>query len=179
MDQHEHRAGAPPEAGRRAEAARRASAAMARRRCHHITTHIVQSSSLHTAATDAAGPVPPAAADLGRVPVVDVAPFFSPQPAAAAVDAVSRAVARACAEVGFLVVIGHGVPAGLAEACAAEAGRFFAQPEPVKLAVAARGGAFGYIPLNSEALGDGGASCPKSTCQPASFARCFAPGYII
>lgn len=99
------------------------------------------------------------------VPVVDVSPFLGYQQGdrsgdddkdIAAAQAVVRAIGSACRDVGFVVVTGHGIDPSLTKNAADEAAAFFRQPEGAKLAVAARGGAFGYIPLNSEALGDDG-----------------------
>lgn len=80
----------------------------------------------------------------------------------AAAQAVVRAIGSACRDVGFVVVTGHGIDPSLTKNAADEAATFFRQPEDEKLAVAAKGGAFGYIPLKSEALGDDGdaTQCP-------------------
>jgi isopenicillin N synthase-like dioxygenase len=148
---------------------------MAARRVRAVAAHVVaprreppQEISVSGAASTASGGGPQTTA---AVPVVDVSPFLSHQrqpdgnysdssgssdDTAAAAAAVVAAVGTACRDVGFMVVTGHGIDPSLTQRCADEASGFFSQPEPTKLQVAAKGGAFGYIPLNSEALGDDG-----------------------
>lgn len=48
---------------------------------------------------------------LTRVPVIDVAPFLHGAPAERA--AVARAIGRACEDIGFFTIVGHGVDAAL------------------------------------------------------------------
>jgi isopenicillin N synthase-like dioxygenase len=48
---------------------------------------------------------------LTRVPVIDVAPFLHGTPAERA--AVARAIGRACEDIGFFTIVGHGVDAAL------------------------------------------------------------------
>ena len=105
--------------------------------------------------------------DSGAVPVVDVAPFFSHRASATAADAVAAAVADAALTVGFFVVVGHGIEPALRRECAEEARAFFARPEAEKQRVAARGGAFGFIPMSSEALGDGGDASARPDLREA------------
>ena len=80
------------------------------------------------------------------VPVIDL----SGSPAVAAAE-----IGTACEEIGFLTVVGHGVPEELVTA-AAEAGRtFFDRPDTEKRAFAAgdpRPGLPAYRPLRSESL---------------------------
>lgn len=64
------------------------------------------------------------------VPVIDISGLRSPDPADRA--DVAEALGRACEEVGFLSVIGHGVPASVVEGAFAAAHRFFASPPEVK-----------------------------------------------
>src|SRR5260370_41890179 len=64
-------------------------------------------------------------------------------------------IGRACEEIGFLTVVGHGVPDGLVERMAQVSRSFFEQPEAVKLGFADGGPAPGlpaYRPLRSESL---------------------------
>jgi len=68
-------------------------------------------------------------------------------------DLVAAAVARACEEVGFLVVKGHGINLELLQACAQHAKAFFGRPDSEKAQVAAQGRAYGFFPMSSEALG--------------------------
>ena len=64
------------------------------------------------------------------VPVVDLAPFSAGTPEGR--RRVVEAVRRACEEIGFLAVTGHGVPADLVRRIRAEAAEFFALPLPSK-----------------------------------------------
>ena len=68
------------------------------------------------------------------LPVVDVAPFLADErsPAAAAVVA---ELGRAVHEIGFLYVVGHGIPHRLADEVHAVARRFFALSEAERLAI--------------------------------------------
>lgn len=93
------------------------------------------------------------AAARREVPVIDVGPFFREGAPQDAKDAVAGAVRRACEEVGFFVVTGHGIDEALPQACARAAYAFFASPESAKEAVAANGRAYGFFPMESEALG--------------------------
>jgi isopenicillin N synthase-like dioxygenase len=65
------------------------------------------------------------------------------------------AVGRACSEIGFLIVVGHGVPEELVAATAAAARAFFDLPDEEKLALADGQPTLGlpaYRPLRSERL---------------------------
>lgn len=86
-----------------------------------------------------------------EVPLVDLTPWYSGTPDGR--RAVAGQVDRALREVGFLLVSGHRVPAGLAAALRAEALAFFALPEQVKAAYAVRVGGRGFLPLGAEANG--------------------------
>lgn len=151
------------------------------RRIWAVAAHIVPhhqeraSSASKVACTGAA--VNLHAAAHAAVPMVDVSPFLSYRRSkladtgngsisAAAQDVVDQ-VGRACRAVGFIVVTGHGIDPSLTRSCADEAARFFRQPEGAKLQVAAKGGAFGYIPLNSEALGDDGDATSRPDLREA------------
>jgi len=61
-----------------------------------------------------------------EVPVVDVAPFLAGDQAAK--PALARAVDEACREIGFLTIVGHGVPDEVIGAARAAASGFFALP---------------------------------------------------
>lgn len=87
------------------------------------------------------------------VPVIDVGPFLQRGAASGTREAVVQQVRRACEEVGFFVVTGHGLDPSLPRACAQAAKEFFARPEDEKAKVAAGGRAYGFFPLSSEALG--------------------------
>lgn len=59
------------------------------------------------------------------VPVIDVAPFLR---RASGCDAVPRAIAQACEQIGFFSIVGHGVDAALIGRTVALARAFFARP---------------------------------------------------
>lgn len=82
------------------------------------------------------------------IPVVDLAPLLS----GGDTVAVAEAVGRACREVGFLYIAGHGVPPALVERVFAEVRRFFALPDERKMAVHMRNSPChrGYYPLFEE-----------------------------
>ena len=76
-----------------------------------------------------------AALDESTVPIVDIAPFAAPSlydDAARATAA--RAWDAAMTEVGFAVIVGHGVPAKVVEDLRAGAGDFFSRDAAEKLA---------------------------------------------
>lgn len=86
---------------------------------------------------------------MSLVPVIDLAPA-----AAGRKGAVAAAVAEACARVGFLVVTGHGVPAGVIDRGWAAARAFFDLPEETKRTVVMPrpGYPYGYSPVAGESL---------------------------
>ena len=68
------------------------------------------------------------------VPVIDVAPFFhgtGPER-----RAVAAAVGQACETIGFLVIVGHGVPQDAIDALYADTTAFFALPAEEKMRIA-------------------------------------------
>jgi isopenicillin N synthase-like dioxygenase len=84
------------------------------------------------------------------VPILDIAPYRSGDEAAR--RAVAQAVGRACEEIGFLAITGHGVPEELTQRTAAAARRFFDLPAEVKRAVPLTAAGAGYSPLQGERL---------------------------
>jgi isopenicillin N synthase-like dioxygenase len=86
------------------------------------------------------------------VPVVDLSPWLAGGVEARA--AVAAAVDVACREIGFLQIVGHGVPSGVIEAMREETGRFFERPpaEKRRSAPSRPGLNRGYAALGSEAL---------------------------
>jgi isopenicillin N synthase-like dioxygenase len=90
---------------------------------------------------------------LLSVPVIDVAPFrggSAPERAAVAAE-----VARACTDIGFLVITGHGVAEDLVDAMYRASKEFFESPLETKLAVARpeAGQIRGYSGVEQEGLG--------------------------
>jgi isopenicillin N synthase-like dioxygenase len=90
--------------------------------------------------------------DVSAIPVIDVAPLITGSPDQA--QAVARSLGRACREVGFFYVTGHGVPAALMASVFENSAAFFAGPARVREAVSfsGPGGNRGYIQLGGEAL---------------------------
>jgi isopenicillin N synthase-like dioxygenase len=86
---------------------------------------------------------------MGRVPVVDLGPWFAGSDADRA--EVAAMVDDALQEVGFLLVTGHGIPASLAGQVRSAARSFFALPEDVKAAYAATIAGRGWLPPGVEA----------------------------
>lgn len=86
------------------------------------------------------------------VPVIDISPLRGGDPAARA--ALAREVDRACRDIGFLIIAGHGVDPALVEATRAVSREFFARPLAEKRLVArpAPHVARGYIGLHEESL---------------------------
>jgi isopenicillin N synthase-like dioxygenase len=70
---------------------------------------------------------------LMSVPVIDVSGFRSADPAQR--RAVAEEVGRACRDIGFLIISGHGVPDSLVEDCYQTSKAFFALPLADKVAV--------------------------------------------
>lgn len=79
------------------------------------------------------------------IPVLDVGPFLAGAPGAA--EAAAAELRRICETVGFLYVVGHGVPEALMADTFAAAAAFHAQPEAAKLAVKVNTQLQGYMPL--------------------------------
>jgi isopenicillin N synthase-like dioxygenase len=89
---------------------------------------------------------------LLNVPVIDIAPFRNGDAGARA--AVAQAVDQACRDIGFLVISGHGVDAGLIERTRSVSRAFFDLPLDEKRRVARPAPHItrGYIALDEESL---------------------------
>jgi isopenicillin N synthase-like dioxygenase len=82
--------------------------------------------------------------------LVDLAGAFEPGPRR---DEVVDTIRRACEDVGFLVIAGHGVPHGLVQRVDAASRRLFALPLDEKMAWArASDNLRGYVPMGGSAL---------------------------
>src|SRR4029077_5376923 len=93
----------------------------------------------------AAAPSPAlAAAEHGRIPVLDIGPYLAGD--AGAVAPLARAIARTCEDTGFLVISNHGVAPRFVEDTFAVAAQFFAWLEPDKLALKIGRYNIGYLP---------------------------------
>ncbi len=66
----------------------------------------------------------------GRVPAIDIGPFLAGDPAGK--SSVAAEVRRACEEIGFLVISGHGLPVETVQAMITRGFAFFDQPDQVK-----------------------------------------------
>ena len=82
------------------------------------------------------------------VPVIDIAPFLSGDPAGT--QEVVRQIGRACETIGFLIITGHGIAAELQERVFAVSREFFDLPEEEKLTYKVPRTYFGYNPVGSE-----------------------------
>ena len=85
------------------------------------------------------------------VPSIDLRRWLSGDPAGRA--AVAAEVDEALRRAGFMLVTGHGIPAGLRAATRAAARDFFALPADVKARYAATVGGRGWLPTGVEANG--------------------------
>jgi isopenicillin N synthase-like dioxygenase len=89
---------------------------------------------------------------MNAIPVIDVAPLLHGTPDEA--RRVADALGRACREVGFFYIRGHGVPAELRQRVFDTAAAFFSGPASIREAASfsGPGGNRGYIRLGGEAL---------------------------
>jgi len=96
---------------------------------------------------------PPKTAD--HIPVIDFSDAWSPELARR--EAVAWEIHKACRDVGFFYLAGHGVPQALIDAQFDAARDFFALPKDTKEAIAiskSRSG-FGYEPMSGQTLDTG------------------------
>jgi isopenicillin N synthase-like dioxygenase len=86
------------------------------------------------------------------VPVIDLAPYFSGTPDGK--RRVAGHIGRACREVGFYVIVGHGVDPGLVDELERVSREFFDLPleEKMRLHVGGAPGAVGYAAIGDTAL---------------------------
>jgi len=89
---------------------------------------------------------------MSEVPVIDLSPIRGSDQAAIA--ALGRQVDEACRSIGFLIVQGHGVPAGLINEVRRESYAFFDLPDDAKLRFRPPQGTFlrGYTPPETNTL---------------------------
>jgi isopenicillin N synthase-like dioxygenase len=86
------------------------------------------------------------------IPVIDLAPFLAGSPDGS--DVVS-AIRRACEEIGFFCVVGHGVPEAIVDRLGERSRAFFDLGDDVKQRVGRKGDEMGgvtYSPIATEAL---------------------------
>jgi len=84
------------------------------------------------------------------IPVVDLGPFLAGHPGA--FETTSKALGQALENVGFFVIVNHGVPQVLIDRTFAEARRFHAQPMEAKLALRMNEHNNGYMMLGRYAV---------------------------
>ena len=86
------------------------------------------------------------------VPVIDIASYFSGTPEGK--HRVAQQIGRACREVGFYVIVGHGVDPKLVEQVEIVSREFFDLPleEKMRLHVGKEPGAVGYAAIGDTAL---------------------------
>lgn len=80
-----------------------------------------------------------------NLPVLDLAPYMAGEPGAA--EQAAAQLREINETIGFMTIIGHGVPAELTEATFEQAARFHAQPLDDKLAVKVNLQMQGYLPM--------------------------------
>jgi len=79
------------------------------------------------------------------IPILDLGPYLAGAPGADA--RLAAELRRACEEIGFYFITGHGVPQGLIDAAFAETARFHAQPLADKMQLLINDHMIGYLPL--------------------------------
>ena len=81
--------------------------------------------------------------DFDDIPVIDLAALRAGEPPARTIEAIDRA----CTDVGFFYLVGHGFDMALCERLQAAAATFFAQAQSVKLEIGLDASMRGYLPL--------------------------------
>jgi len=80
-----------------------------------------------------------------EIPVVDLAPFLTGKPGA--LDATAELLRHALEDVGFYVIVNHGVPQAVIDEAYAAVRQFFALPTEAKMALPKNRDNIGYTPL--------------------------------
>src|SRR5215467_6714841 len=83
---------------------------------------------------------------IRAIPLIDVGPAFRGEPRA--VEAVAGAIRRACENVGFFYLAGHGVPQALIDGAFAASREFHAMPLESKTALKINENNIGYLAVN-------------------------------
>ena len=84
------------------------------------------------------------------IPVIDLAPYLANRPGAG--EATAAELGRALQDIGFFVIVNHGIPSSLIDATFAEARRFHAQSMDAKLALRMNEHNNGYMMLGRYAV---------------------------
>src|SRR5260370_13696748 len=79
------------------------------------------------------------------IPILDVGPYLAGMPGADL--RLAAELRRACEEIGFYFITGHGVPQNLIDAAFAETARFHAQALADKMRLLINDHMIGYLPL--------------------------------
>src|SRR5260370_36789813 len=79
------------------------------------------------------------------IPILDVGPYLAGMPGADL--RLAAELRRACEEIGFYFITGHGVPQSLIDAAFAETARFHAQTLADKMTLLINDHMIGYLPL--------------------------------
>ncbi|MXP23902.1 isopenicillin N synthase family oxygenase [Gordonia sp. HNM0687] len=87
-----------------------------------------------------------------NVPVIDISSYVDPHGSAADRARVARELDAACSTVGFVQVVGHGIPAATIDGLIAALDEFYALPLDVKKRYTRPGENRGYSPPKSESL---------------------------
>ena len=112
------------------------------------------------------------AAEGATVPVIDISPFLSSGQRSSQARDVVAAVAKACEEIGFLVVVGHSVPEDVIANVMKESDKFFTQPTDVKMGIKrpAPGVSRGFNSLADQSLAKTlGAKAPPDLMESLGF----------
>src|ERR1700722_1923068 len=101
-----------------------------------------------------------AAASVARsavdsLPIIDISPFLSGGSSSAR-ERSAQAIRRACIDIGFFYITGHGFPITELDDALDWGRRFFAAPlnDKLRLRAGSGAGALGYFPLNLGGLAD-------------------------
>ncbi|MFE0132664.1 isopenicillin N synthase family dioxygenase [Streptomyces sp. NPDC059037] len=86
------------------------------------------------------------------VPVIDITPYVADGGPEAERARVAREIDDACARVGFIQILGHGIPDAVLDGLTGAVDGFFALPLPAKKAYRVTGANRGYSPPQSESL---------------------------
>src|SRR3989442_4219976 len=87
---------------------------------------------------------------MAVIPVIDLEPYFSGAPGA--IKSVAGELATALEDIGFFIIVNHGVPRDLIDRTFAEARRFHAQPYETKMALRMNEHNNGYMAMGRDAV---------------------------
>ena len=88
--------------------------------------------------------------DTDIIPVIDLGPYLAGSPGA--IDKAAEQLRFALTEIGFYLIVNHGVPPALVREVFGEAARFHSQPLDKKLAIKIDKHNVGYLPLQGDTL---------------------------